>query len=124
MHPHSRPSRRHNHLGIESKKYYSTTENIPDLDVSVDLLNSVHAEQTRNWGWIPERAKRQFSSPQRSGRRRSPTSLLSTRYRGLFQRSKLIGMKLTTYLHLEARVRMRGYIPLHPHTRRHGVVLN
>jgi hypothetical protein len=45
-------------------------------------------ERTRNWGWIPYRGRRRFSSPQRPGRRRDPNSLLSRRYRGLFQREQ------------------------------------
>jgi hypothetical protein len=58
-----------------------------------------------------------FSSPRRPDRLWSPLSLLSMGNRGFFSAGKAVGAwKLTTYLHLVPRSRIRGAIPPLPST--------
>jgi hypothetical protein len=70
-------------------------------------------------GWIPDKGKRFFSTPQRPDGHWCPPSLLSNRYRGQSGRR----VKLIIHLHLVPRSRMVE-LYLHSPTCLNGVALN
>jgi hypothetical protein len=81
-------------------------------DSSVDIVTRLQAKQTG--GWIPNKGKRSFSSPNRPDWIWGPPSLLCNGYWGSSRRYSGGGVKLTTYLHLASRLRMCGAMSLLP----------
>jgi hypothetical protein len=75
---------------------------IPSLDSSVRIATRLWSRLSRYRGSIPDRAKRSFSSLQRSDRLCGPPSIISHGYRGV---------KLAIRLRLLSRLRMNGSIP-------------